>query len=613
MGVTLERVRVSFNQEMFTVPIQGSTDKLHGIDLKIAIEAHMGVPVVNQKLRSNEIDVSDAIQLSKTSLQNDGVVELEYVDVGAAPPEGGSTKAAPQTANTHNGFPNASVYLSTYTVTSTPIRRGNAALVGADVLVDISTRMVDALPRSEGTNNVSPPPPLPPVAPQHAQEACTKSKSKPIPPPAPTQDLTVVNSLVENAEQYRIIDDCSIELAQLNPYHSMNNKFYVIQVLERQDVDGEFYCFTHWGRAGEAGAFKMDRFPSFVGALHALQKKFKDKTGNEWDERRQFKHVEGKYVMTRSPAEGSDADSNDNQDTVTTTKRTENTNDGESGGSHMVSIWPTCSSGAVLLATNGAGGTTHEVICIRPTVVRGDPLCYRNVGSVTADGLSAALTTKAGAEGSTLLDSLAAEVHLSMVRLFTRRLGITDVEPAQLHQRVVDAMRSSSTVDVSCADGGSWSLEWQFTSVGCSLIARVAQEKAAVEVPKPSSAQEHVEPPEVPDFGSRGGRGMGRGGDPDDWESEFGGYLGGRGGRGGRGGGGPVDWDQDEWLPRGGGRGRGGFRGGYFDADDSEYVDYSRGRGGRGGRGRGGDYFDRPARGRGMRGRGRAGDDRGSY
>ena len=50
MGVTLERVRVSFNQEMFTVPIQGSTDKLHGIDLKIAIEAHMGVTIVNQKL-----------------------------------------------------------------------------------------------------------------------------------------------------------------------------------------------------------------------------------------------------------------------------------------------------------------------------------------------------------------------------------------------------------------------------------------------------------------------------------------------------------------------------------------------------------------------------------
>ena len=162
-----------------------------------------------------------------------------------------------------------------------------------------------------------------------------------------------------------------------------------------------------------------------------------------------------------------------------------------------VAIWPTYSSGAVLMATNGAGGTTHEVICIRPTVVRGDPLCYRNVGSVTADGLAAALTTKAGADGSTLLDSLAAEVHLLMVRLFTRRLGITDVEPAQLRQRVVDAMRSSSAVDVSCADGGSWSLEWQFTSVGCSLIARISQGGNDMEKVQPTSFVEipsHIDP-----------------------------------------------------------------------------------------------------------------------
>jgi len=156
-----------------------------------------------------------------------------------------------------------------------------------------------------------------------------------------------------------------------------------------------------------------------------------------------------------------------------------------------VHIWPIYSSGAVLVATS-SGGTTQEVICIRPTVVRGEPLCYRDVGCVTADGLSAGLTTQTVADTTMMLDSLTAEVHPSMVRLFAKQLGISNVEPAQLHQRVVDAMRSSSTVAASCMDGSSWSLQWAFTSVGCSLVARVAHGETAFDVDHP----EGIEPDE---------------------------------------------------------------------------------------------------------------------
>jgi hypothetical protein len=136
-------------------------------------------------------------------------------------------------------------------------------------------------------------------------------------------------------------------------------------------------------------------------------------------------------------------------------------------------VWPVYTSGAVLQATNG-DGTTQEVACICPTAVRGEPLYYKDMGDATAAGLAASMKMRSGVDASLLLDSLAAEVHPSTICHFARRVGISNVEPAELHHRVVGAMRSSTIVAVSCMNGISWSLQWAFTSVGCSLVARVA-------------------------------------------------------------------------------------------------------------------------------------------
>lgn len=61
-----------------------------------------------------------------------------------------------------------------------------------------------------------------------------------------------------------------------------NNKFYRGQVIEQ---GGRFYAWTRWGRVGEKGQDKLEGPSTAAAAISAFQKKFKDKTGNEWQGR----------------------------------------------------------------------------------------------------------------------------------------------------------------------------------------------------------------------------------------------------------------------------------------------------------------------------------------
>lgn len=100
-------------------------------------------------------------------------------------------------------------------------------------------------------------------------------------------DYCSVSSAAEVYEDY----DCMLN--QTNIGHN-NNKFYVIQVI----TDGtSYYTWNRWGRVGETGQSKLSPFPSSEPAVKDFEKKFKDKTKNNWNDRDNFVSHSGKYTL----------------------------------------------------------------------------------------------------------------------------------------------------------------------------------------------------------------------------------------------------------------------------------------------------------------------------
>ncbi len=73
-----------------------------------------------------------------------------------------------------------------------------------------------------------------------------------------------------------------------------NNKFYLIQLIQHP---GGFTTFTCWGRVGENGQNSSDDFKNVDGAKSLFMKKFKDKTGNDWNNRANFVAKNNKYTL----------------------------------------------------------------------------------------------------------------------------------------------------------------------------------------------------------------------------------------------------------------------------------------------------------------------------
>lgn len=63
-----------------------------------------------------------------------------------------------------------------------------------------------------------------------------------------------------------------------------NNKFYRLQLLKS---NGQFFCWTRWGRVGERGQSAMLGNGKLDDAMKNYDKKFKDKTGLKWADRAQ--------------------------------------------------------------------------------------------------------------------------------------------------------------------------------------------------------------------------------------------------------------------------------------------------------------------------------------
>lgn len=88
-----------------------------------------------------------------------------------------------------------------------------------------------------------------------------------------------VDSSVPSRSDYSVVDDWSVLLNQTN-VGANNNKFYKIQVLQS---GGSYYCWTHWGRVGSVGQFKLDSYGSQDAAEKEFKSKFKQKSGVNYD------------------------------------------------------------------------------------------------------------------------------------------------------------------------------------------------------------------------------------------------------------------------------------------------------------------------------------------
>ncbi|KAM6981378.1 protein mono-ADP-ribosyltransferase PARP3 [Aplochiton taeniatus] len=91
-----------------------------------------------------------------------------------------------------------------------------------------------------------------------------------------------------------VYEDYDCMLNQTNIGYN-NNKFYVIQVVAAGNL---YYCWNRWGRVGEIGQSKLSNaFDNPENAVKDFEKKFKDKTKNNWRDHDNFVSHSGKYTL----------------------------------------------------------------------------------------------------------------------------------------------------------------------------------------------------------------------------------------------------------------------------------------------------------------------------
>lgn len=114
-----------------------------------------------------------------------------------------------------------------------------------------------------------------------------------------------VDSLVPGGSFYSVLEDWDCMLNQTNIGQN-NNKFYVIQLLHR--TFGSYALWTRWGRVGEPGQNKLDHCSGLEDATKSFCKKYKDKTGNAWEDRQNFQPRAGKYTLLEMDDDDGDAE-----------------------------------------------------------------------------------------------------------------------------------------------------------------------------------------------------------------------------------------------------------------------------------------------------------------
>lgn len=100
-----------------------------------------------------------------------------------------------------------------------------------------------------------------------------------------------------------IVDDFDVMLNQTNIGNN-NNKFYVLQLVV---CGGSHYLFTRWGRVGEPGQIQCKGPWNRKKAETEFEKKFRAKTMNDWEDRKDFQPHSGKYEIVEMDQDDEDA------------------------------------------------------------------------------------------------------------------------------------------------------------------------------------------------------------------------------------------------------------------------------------------------------------------
>jgi predicted DNA-binding WGR domain protein len=76
------------------------------------------------------------------------------------------------------------------------------------------------------------------------------------------------------------------------------NSYYILQIIEH-DSKAQWSCFRKWGKVGDdaIGGTKVTHYPMVEAALREFKKVFKEKTANDWEDRKEFKKAYGKFTM----------------------------------------------------------------------------------------------------------------------------------------------------------------------------------------------------------------------------------------------------------------------------------------------------------------------------
>ncbi|XP_042883677.1 protein mono-ADP-ribosyltransferase PARP3-like isoform X1 [Penaeus japonicus] len=109
-----------------------------------------------------------------------------------------------------------------------------------------------------------------------------------------------------------VYEDYACMLNQTNIGQN-NNKFYVIQIVQDKK---NFICYTRWGRVGEEGKWNADSMKSADDAIKSFEKKFKDKTRNDWANRENFEAVPKKYTLLEMDDDSDEEDDTDAVDSL---------------------------------------------------------------------------------------------------------------------------------------------------------------------------------------------------------------------------------------------------------------------------------------------------------
>ena len=127
-------------------------------------------------------------------------------------------------------------------------------------------------------------------------------EEKPVMKSVIKKGLAPVDSLCPSCDSYTVYCEgrniWDVMLNQTNIQNN-NNKFYLIQLLQH-DSSGGFAVWMRWGRVGYDGQTKLSSHGKNVASAQAeFEKKFTDKTKNNWGDRDNFEKVAGKYDLVK--------------------------------------------------------------------------------------------------------------------------------------------------------------------------------------------------------------------------------------------------------------------------------------------------------------------------